>query len=117
MINVECLAPKKASGNHEFPGFVDFALWLNLYTQEGKNVGPMCQGLAELGSWEQSKTGFKIKVTSDITLDYFTLRDLAEKIGVLKMHNAGKDPYRRDPEVGLEFVTELDKLSSTQAGT
>ena len=113
MINVRCLSPKRAEGNHEFRWFEDFARWVITYTREGKNVGPMCLGLAEKRSWEIGKVGFSIEATSDIGFDYFTLRDLAEKVGVLKTKYNRRDPYKRDPAVGLQFAMELDKLSST----
>ena len=113
MISVECLAPKRAVGEHQFEGFVDFASWVIDHTREGKNVGPMCLALAERGLLNPTKTGFSIKASSNVTFDYSTLRDLAERVGVLKIGSVGKNPYRRDPAVGLEFARELEKLAST----
>ena len=112
MIKVKCLAPKRAAGEHEFHGFVPFAIWVIRHTREGKNIGPMCLGLAEHAFLNPSKYGFSLEASSNVTFDYFTLRDLAEKVGVVKMGSVGKDSYRRDPEVGLEFARELDKLAS-----
>ena len=116
MIRVKCLAPKKARGEHEFEQFEDFARWVIRHTRKGKNVGPMCLALAEHGSWSESSVGFNIEASSDVKFDYFTLRDLAEKVAVLKTRYIRRDPYKRDPAVGLQFAKELDKLSSTQRG-
>ena len=60
--------------------------------------------------------GFSIEASSDVKIDYFTLRDLAREVGVLKTRYIRSDPYRRDPETGLKFAQRLDDLVLSKGG-
>ena len=110
MIAVRCRNPKKIAEEYRFDSFENFALWITRFTREGKNVGPMCHKLAEQGTWNESVYAWNIEATTDITFDYFTLRDVAEKVGLLKTKNIRSNPYKREPEIGLNFARAVDAL-------